>query len=234
MHTNKTNGVKEINEIKEIKEIKEIREKELLEQATEWRLISLLFECPKDDWKQKVKVLAKEVKDPDLKIAAKAAQKEATEGLYHSILGPGGPAPAREISYSSGWTQAGYLMSELGAYYQAFFYQPITKEPSDHISVETGFISYLRLKEAYALACEAEEEIAITAQAAKKFIAEHLNIIAEPLAEIMSNIEVDYLDYTAKALLKRVGACQHKSLPVYQSVPENDSCEFSCAIEPEN
>ncbi|KAF0246505.1 MAG: hypothetical protein FD167_3454, partial [bacterium] len=158
------------------------REKKLLQQATEWRLISLLFECPKDDWKQKVKELAKEVNDLDLKIAAEMAQKEATEGLYHSILGPGGPAPAREISYSGGWTQAGYLMSELGSYYQAFSYQPDTKETVDHISVETGFISYLSLKEAYALACEAEEETQITSQAAKQFIDQHLSLIAEPLA----------------------------------------------------
>ncbi|MBI4850246.1 MAG: molecular chaperone TorD family protein [Acidobacteria bacterium] len=211
-----------------------INYKEFLVEATEWRLISLLFECPKDDWKKKVKMLAKEVLDPDLKDAAKFACKEATEGLYHSILGPGGPAPAREISYSGGWTQPGYLMSELDSYYQAFSYQPVTKETLDHISVETGFISYLRLKEAYALECGAIEQVEITSQSAKTFINEHLTVIAQPLAEIMENLEVSYLEYAAKALFKRVGTTKNKPLPIYQtSFQENDSCEFSCSVETE-
>lgn len=211
-----------------------LEQQKLLEKATEWRLISLLFECPKGDWKKQIKALAKTVNDNDLKLAAKTAQKEANEGLYHSILGPGGPAPAREVSYSGGWTQPGYLISELNSYYQAFFYQPNTKETFDHISVEAGFISYLYLKEAYALECDAQEEIQVTAQAAKKFIDEHLNVIAEPLTEILSNLEANYLYSAAKALLKRVGACKYKSLPIYEtSSQENDSCEFGCATNVE-
>jgi hypothetical protein len=38
--------------------------------------------------------------------------------------------------------QLGYLLSELQAYYSAFAFQPLTNEPPDHVSVETGFIAF--------------------------------------------------------------------------------------------
>ncbi|MBK9162872.1 MAG: hypothetical protein IPM21_03010 [Acidobacteria bacterium] len=86
--------------------------------------------------------------DKQLRRAARSAQKEASEGLFHSIFGPGGPAPGREVSYR-GWVQPGYLLSELSTFYNAFSYQPKTHEfrttlPSDRLH------SCLRLKEFHA------------------------------------------------------------------------------------
>lgn len=203
------------------------KEKELVNQAAEWRLISLLFEYPKNNWKKQIMDLAEEIEDKDLKLAAKLAQTEATEGLYHSILGPGGPAPAREVSYNE-WCQPGYLLSELAGYYKAFSYTPNTNEVSDHISVETAFISYLRLKEAYAIICEDEEKAKITVDASEKFINDHLNTMVEPLANFLADLGVDYLDKAAQALLKRVGASRHKKLPVFDTAFQEDGCEFNC------
>ncbi|MGB7201500.1 MAG: hypothetical protein WBD16_04450, partial [Pyrinomonadaceae bacterium] len=122
---------------------------ELLRDAAEWRLISLLFDCPKGDWFKQVDELGRQVTDKKLKKAAKAARKEGSEGLFHSIFGPGGPAPGREVSYRS-WVEPGYLLSELSGFYNAFSYHAGSGEVPDHIAVETGFIAYLRLKELYA------------------------------------------------------------------------------------
>ena len=131
--------------------------KALVIEAAEWRMIELLFRRPSTAWKDELKSLANEVEDTDLREAAMRAiaggSDGASEGVFHSIFGPGGPAPAREASYQ-GTIQLGYLMSELNAYYDAFAYTPARGdgvEPPDHVSVEAGFISFLRLKQAFAM-----------------------------------------------------------------------------------
>ncbi|MCC6364270.1 MAG: molecular chaperone TorD family protein [Bryobacterales bacterium] len=197
----------------------------LIQQAAEWRLISLLFECPAGDgWHGQVAALGDSVEDPVLRGAAKAAGKEASEGLYHSTFGPGGPAPAREVSYHDN-IQLGYLMSELVQYYQAFAYAPKTEEAEDHVSVEAGFIGYLRLKEAYALAVEDAESAAVTASAAKQFLEDHLSRMAQPLAASLAESGIPYLAGAAEALFARVGAS--KALPVILPRKDED-CEIHC------
>ncbi len=148
--------------------------------------------------------MAAEVADTDLKAAANVAQKEASEGLYHSIFGPGGPAPGREISYRE-WAQPGYLLSELTSYYDAFAYQSSIVEAPDHVAVETGFIAYLKLKEAYARATGDDEHAAVTCEAAQQFITEHLSMMTEPLARSLEHSGVEYLALAGNALLSRVG-----------------------------
>ena len=123
----------------------------LLRQAAAWRLIGLLLECPGPDWMKQVLALGRDCDDPRLQSAAVAAQTEASEGLHHSLFGPGGPVSPREVTYSGG-VQFGYLMAELNAFYRAFAYAPTTMEPLDHLSVEAGFMAYLGMKRAYALA----------------------------------------------------------------------------------
>ena len=88
------------------------RQRNLLEQAAEWRLVSLLFECPTKNWREQVAAISLEISDQELRAAAECAQSEASEALYHSIFGPGGPAPPREVSYRES-VQLGYLISEL-------------------------------------------------------------------------------------------------------------------------
>jgi nitrate reductase assembly molybdenum cofactor insertion protein NarJ len=206
-----------------------IRENKLLHEAAEWRLIGLLFECPVNDWCKQVKTLAKDVTDETLKQAAEAAQEEASEGIYHSIFGPGGPAPAREVSYRS-WSQPGYLLSELFSYYDAFSYNPVTYEVPDHVSVEAGFIAYLRLKEAYAMDCLDYEHATVTADAARNFIDEHLSTMVEPLAKSLASSGINYLALNSKALLHRVGAKKNephgKALPVLSDFESDD---FECS-----
>lgn len=180
------------------------RQGQLLREAADWRLLGLLFECPSANWRHQVEGLASETADAELCAAAQQALQDATELLYHSVFGPGGPAPAREASYRES-LQLGYLMSELNAFYEAFAYRPATPEAPDHVSVQIGFIGYLRLKEAFALASSDAGHAAVTAEAAARFIGEHLSVLAEPLATALRNSGVRHLELAGAALLRRVG-----------------------------
>ena len=128
------------------------------------------------------------------------------------------------------WVQPGFLISELSSYYDAFCYTAATREVPDHVSVEAGFIGYLRLKEAYASACSDDEHAAVTAEAAQRFIDEHLQTLAAPLAKSLEHSGVRYLALAGSALLRRVGPRQDRlsgmNLPV---LSESDESAFDCA-----
>ncbi|MBI4879653.1 MAG: molecular chaperone TorD family protein [Planctomycetes bacterium] len=175
----------------------------LLREAAEWRLMGLLFECPGEKWQAEVASLAAEVVAPDLRDAAAAARAQAALGLYHTALGPGGPAAPREVSHRETLV-AGRLLAELRSVYEAFAYAPAIEEPPDHVAVEAGFVAYLRLKEAYARARGDQEQAAVAAQAARQFSAEHLRHVAEPLARTLASSGVGYLAQNGAALLRRV------------------------------
>ena len=205
----------------------------LLRQAAEWRLIGLLFECPTGTWRDDIVALAGDIDDPLLRSAVTHAIEEASEGLYHSTFGPGGPAPPREVTYVKA-IQLGYLLSELTAFYDAFAYRPVTRESPDHVSVEVGFVGYLLLKQAYAVTRGEDEQASVPAEAAATFMREHLAAIAEPLAATLGDSSLAYLAEAARALANRAGpppsataSLQGKRLlPVIQPLEDED--EISC------
>jgi nitrate reductase assembly molybdenum cofactor insertion protein NarJ len=201
----------------------------LLREAAQWRMLGLLFECPSDHWRKQIAALATEIEDEDLRAAAEQAQTQAAEGAYHSILGPGGPAPAREVSYHD-TLQLGHLLSELASYYGAFSFEPTTVEALDHISVEAGFVGYLRLKQAFAEANGETERAEVAAETADAFLKDHLAYVAQPFARALSGCGVPYLALAAKALLARTGPSP--ALPVIQT-PGADAQEdstFDCGL----
>jgi nitrate reductase assembly molybdenum cofactor insertion protein NarJ len=179
--------------------ISDHKQRALLAEAARWRLIGALFECPTGNWREILDALCTLESDPDLREATCAAQTEASESLYYSVFGPGGSSSPREVSYHK-HLELGSLMSELGGYYDAFGYQPDTREPGDHIAVEAGFVGYLRLKEAYALACDDSGRAQITAEATQRFIENHLSAMAAPLADSLENSGIRYLALAARAL----------------------------------
>jgi nitrate reductase assembly molybdenum cofactor insertion protein NarJ len=200
----------------------------LLMDAAEWRLISLLFDCPNDRWFEDVASLAGQVSDTRLTKAARAAQKEASEGLFHSTFGPGGPAPGREVSYR-GWVQPGFLLSELSSFYNAFSYEPNTREVPDHIAVETGFVAYLKLKELYALENDDAEKALITADASRTFVDEHVSKYAEKIMKLLAASGIPYLKLASVALFKRVGRDKDKGKQIYLPTLEDaDEPMFEC------
>jgi nitrate reductase assembly molybdenum cofactor insertion protein NarJ len=176
----------------------------LLREAAHWRLISMLLACPQDDWRSHVTALAAEVTDEQLQQAATAMAEEASEGLYHTTFGPGGPAAPREVSHRE-YIVPGPSLSDLVAFYNAFAFCPATNEPPDHVAVEADFIAYLRLKEAYALARGDQEQACIAADAARRFLEDHLSSIAAPLAQSLAASGITYLQLAADALFSRVG-----------------------------
>lgn len=197
-------------------------------EAVEWRLISLLFECPGNDWLTQIRSLAEEVNDSDLQAAAAAAQ-EASESEYYTTFGPGGPAAPREVSYRD-TLMAGQVLGELSGYYRVFAYQPMFAEVPDHVAVETGFVAYLRLKEMYALETGNAEQAKVAADAARQFITDHLNQMAEPLAKSLSYSGIKHLELAAAALLKRVGLRQ-KLPAAKEAAVMGCPAEAGCAFE---
>ena len=203
----------------------------LLREASEWRLISLLFECPSEEWLAQITALGGEVADPVLRESASQALDQSGEGLYHSAFGPGGPAPPREVSYSDS-VQLGYLVAELEAYYGAFGFHPVTAEPCDHVSIETAFLSFLRVKEAYARLTGDIEQAVLTAEAAGNFLRDHLSWMAEPLSARLNESGIGYLAAVGRALLERVGPSRPRmALPrPFPVIPEET--EFDCSEAP--
>ena len=201
----------------------------LLREAAWWRLLGRLFECPGPEWRHDVAALAREVDDDALREAAASALDGATEGQYHSVFGPGGPAPPREVSYHD-TLELGSLMSKLAGYFDAFQYHPSTSEAPDHVAVEIGFIAYLRLKEAYAVAAGQHEHAATTAQAAEQFRVDHLAMLAAPLAAVLADSDLDYLAGASALLVSRAGDRPRRTLlPVLQDGVEDDGgSDFPC------
>jgi len=177
---------------------------ELLGQAARWRLLGLLFEPPEGDWRDELTSLAAEAGDDELAAAAEEARREADAGLYHSTFGPGGPVPPREVSYRR-TVHPGRFLAEISDQYRAFAYTPRIPETPDHVAVETGFVAYLRLKEAYAHACARPERAAQCRSAADRFVAEHLGAMAPAFAELLGRSKTPYLAGAGAVLVAYVG-----------------------------
>jgi nitrate reductase assembly molybdenum cofactor insertion protein NarJ len=183
---------------------------ELLVEAAEWRLLGLLFACPRGDWREQISALIAEVRDDALRIAARTAIGEATEGGYYTAFGPGGPGAPREVSHRQSDLTGQYL-AELLAYYNAFAYRLPREEPPDHIATEIDFVAYLRLKQAYAVARNDETQAAVTAQTMQCFIQDHLATTAVPLMQILEASGIPYLSLAAIALSERINTYHTKT-----------------------
>jgi len=200
----------------------------LLQDAASWRLLGRLFECPSDAWRSDLIALAAEVSDAELAAAAAAALDESSEGLYHSVFGPGGPAPPREVSYRDS-VELGSVMSSVTGYYAAFGYQPSLVESPDHVAVETGFLAFLRMKQAFALMEGDSTHVEVTVQAAEAFRVDHLAVSAERLAAILADAPATYLQTASRVLAQRVGPRPGpKMLPVIQPPIDDDGGLFEC------
>jgi len=174
----------------------------LIAEAAEWRLIALLLERPRAGWHAEVAALSLEVPARALCEAARAAGN-ASEGEYLNLVGPGGIVSPREVTYRS-FEDPGRILAGLAATYAAFAFQPRAEEASDHLAVEAGFVGYLLLKEAFAVARGDGEAASTTAAARSDFLEAHLTA-ARPFAERLGGAE-SYLAAAARVLAERVPA----------------------------
>ena len=180
----------------------------LIEEAVEWRLIGLLLERPTEQWREGLPYVAHEAGDEELRAAAQVAVHDASEGEYLRAFGPGGRVSPREIAHTQ-TRDPGHVLAQLGAMYEAFAYRPHTEETPDHVSVETGFVAYLRLKQAFAVACDNDEHARTAADAAAAFVERHLSTFVEPLTQRVSDDEGHYMASALRALLRRTGPRRH-------------------------
>lgn len=196
----------------------------LLADAAQWRLIGLLFERPRPMWWGEVARLGGDVEDAGLRAAAAAAH-DANEGEYLDVLGPGALS-AREVTHVP-VIEPGRRLAELGAFYQAFAYQPVTEEPLDHLSVEAGFFAYLRFKQAYALASGDDEHAQVTGEAADAFLAEHLAPCAAGVAHPLLECAVEHLRLVAQVVAARVGPPRVLS---HVMGDDDEGCGLTCGV----
>jgi hypothetical protein len=115
------------------------------------------------------------------------------------------------------------------AFYEAFQYRPRTDEPLDHVAVEAGFIGYLKMKEAFARARDAADEIEVVAGAARAFLREHLGALAEPLSRRLAETGLRYLALAGQALVRRVPASAGAVLLPPMGTPSGDGA-LACGL----
>jgi len=175
-----------------------------LREAAAWRLLSVLLERPRSGWEEEARSLAGEIADPVLKAAAAAAAGSANEGEYLRCLGPGGAASPREVAYRL--DDPGRILSEIANLYQLFSYRPRSEDTLDHVAVESGFLGFLHLKKAFAIASGNEEGSAIAASAMGAFASDHLRHAADPIARRLELARgPQYLLLAMRCLRDRVG-----------------------------
>jgi len=176
--------------------------------ALNWRLIGLLLERPRSGWIEEAEALAAETRDSQLKEAVRAAGG-ATEGTYLSLFAEGGFVSPRETTWRHR-EDPGQILADIAGFYQAFAFRPRAEDPLDHIAVEAGFIGYLCLKEARALAHGDDESAETTANARHRFIADHLAHFAEEWADRVSATGVPHLTAAAQAIAESgIGQLDH-------------------------
>jgi hypothetical protein len=206
--------------------------RDLLQQATQWRLIALLLSRPDAGWAEQVLALSEESRDENLRLAAQAAPAMASASLYDTTFGPGGPAAPREVSYRA-CLDANFL-AQLTGLYRAFAYDHGSGEAPDHVAVQAGFIAYLALKQVYAQSCGDAEQADAAAGAARLVIDEHLGVMALPLAKSLQASGIDYLARASDALLQRVGKPRTTALSMPALDSANDNCAAGCTFDSED
>lgn len=170
-----------------------------VEEAANWRLVALLLQRPHAGWWRETEALSAEVDHPGLKEVV-AGSRDAAEGGYLRVFGPGGTVSPREIAYRQK-DDPGKVMADIAGIYRAFSFQPMDEDPVDHICVEANFAGYLCLKEAYALAEGKLEAAEIVSGGLDKFLLDHVQPFARELSGRLDDAESGYLARSVHWLL---------------------------------
>jgi len=181
------------------KENNEARSIRNISEAADWRLAALLLERPHGGWREEIDSLYPEVEYSPLKVAA-TNSREASEGAYLRILGPGGHISPRAIAYRQR-EDPGQILADIAGIYQAFSFSPRTEDPIDHICTEANFAGFLCLKEAHALAEDNLDAAHTVALGLQRFLTDHLQPFASALSQKLQSLEPLYLDESARCLL---------------------------------
>lgn len=204
----------------------------LLLEAAEWRLLGLAFEYPSAEWRANLEALLPSLHAAALRGIAEAALEHNSAGLHLALFGPSGNVPVREVAWLGG-VQFGYLMAELSSCYEAFGFTPGNQEAADHLSVQAGFVSYLKMKQAFALAEGDEERAAVTADAVRNFLHEHIAVQAEPVSNRLNEFAPPFLIEAGRLLLTHAGPSAKSAYPLGgECTGEDADGDFSCGPAP--
>lgn len=196
----------------------------LLSRAAAWRLAGRLFERPVPGYEEAIAALASEVGDEDLANAAREVLERPDEGSFLARLGPGGAVSPREAAFA-GFGDPGRILADAEGFYAAFGYAPRAEDPADHAAIETGFVAFLLLKEAFALASGRREEAGTCEKARLLFLAEHVSTWADPVARGLTAAGDVGRARAARWIAARAGEAPSASLPV---LPPEEGSTFDC------
>lgn len=200
------------------------RERELLEDAASWRLLGLSLERPRGDWADTIRAITRD-RAVDPRVAATAARTadESTEQAFLAMFGPGGAASPREVSYRR-MGDPGRILAELKVIYDAFAFIPQTEEPPDHVSVEVGFVGYLRLKEAFARMTGDDGSADVIRDASTLFIVEHLSYL---VAGLQGRLPEGFFRDTIQIIAERVGPIPSEIIVSARAAASSEDFESS-------
>lgn len=178
---------------------------ELLAEAAQWHLLSLLLSRPTVERKGEVSALGDEIAPPRLRQAAHAWLENAEEGAYLRLLGPGGHVAARAVAYRP-FADPGWMLADIRRHHEAFGFHPAAEEPVDHIAVLADFVAYLLLKEAYARECGEDPDAAVTRGAMERFVEEYLVPMTARVAERLEACGADDWSAAARLIAEKIPA----------------------------
>lgn len=197
--------------------------RQIIEESVAWRMFGLAFERPRDGWREQVESIAREVSDHDVRWMAEQAREQASEELFLDVLGPGGAVSPREVAYRR-LADPGHMLAELEAMYQAFAYEPKTEECPDHVSVEAGFVAYLRMKQAFARIVGDADAEAVARDAEAMFVADHLGPLAAGIWKRFGGDDSLYVARAARLMRERLGDVEVHD----EGEGADDESEMSC------
>lgn len=97
---------------------------------------------------------------------------------YLRLFQGSGPVPLHETAYGDGCRPGGrpVELADVSGFYLAFGVEPSEANPEmpDHVGAEAEYLSLLLLKEAFAMTQRKAPELALTRDAARKFVEDHL------------------------------------------------------------
>ena len=203
------------------------------------RVLSLLFSPPRTGNLADLRALARSLPggaSARLEALA-AADPDALQAEYHRVLGSSGQVPVCESDH--GGTdpgRKGALLADAAGYYDAFAFDPSSElaECPDHVSVQWGFLGYLALKEALALARGEMDRAAVCREAATSFHANHVETWFQIFLERVGQVSPDGFLGGAAALASELwpalayASMAPDALRVLPPLPEGGGPPLAC------
>ncbi|MFN7954209.1 MAG: molecular chaperone TorD family protein [bacterium] len=140
--------------------------------------------------------------------AFERADREALAAEHVRLFGPAGGAPLHETAYGDAGRMLGRSaqLADISGFYLAYGLDPTTSEPlpEDHLLLELEFMSILGLKEAYARNEGFDDPLAITVDAQRKFLGEHLGTWLDGWLAALATAEAGALHLALATLVRDV------------------------------